>query len=116
MILLIGSAALMTITAAVHSALGERHLIQPLITLGTGVMRVALAQRVLRFAWHLTSLLMLVCAFVLVWPGTPRTVIAVIGMAWLAAGLFDALYTRGRHIGWPLLVAAGALPLICIAI
>lgn len=112
MVLLAMSAALMIVTAVTHSALGEHRLIQPLLALDTGILRRPLARRVLRFAWHLTSALMFACAFAIVWPGTPGRVVTAISLAWLLPGAIDALYTRGGHVGWPLLVAAGALPLL----
>lgn len=106
------SAAFMATTALVHGLLGERRLIQPLLTLDQGVMRVDLARKVFRLAWHALSLLMLVSAASVVWPGTPRGLILVIGAAWTATGLFDAVYTRGKHIGWPFLTGSGIFALI----
>lgn len=106
------SAAFMTATALVHGVLGERRLIAPLMTLDQGVMGVDLARRVFRLAWHALSLLMLVSAASVVWPGTPRDLILLIGIAWTATGLADALYTRGRHIGWPFLAMSGVCALV----
>lgn len=101
------SAAFMATTALVHGVLGEKRLIGPLMTLDQGIMAVDLARKVVRFAWHATSVLMLVSAATVVWPGTPRDLILLIGAAWTAVGLFDAMYTRGRHIGWPILTLSG---------
>lgn len=109
------SAMLMLITALMHSVVGERRLIGPLLKLNVGVMTVPLARQVLRGAWHLTSILMIVCAITVIWSGTPQVVLAILGIAWLGSGIFDAVYTRGRHIGWPALAAAGALPLVHLA-
>jgi hypothetical protein len=106
------SAAFMVTTAAVHGLLGERRLIQPLMTLDQGVMGVDLARKVFRLAWHALSLLMLVSAASVAWPGTPRDLILLIGAAWTATGLLDAFYTRGKHIGWPVLTASGIFALI----
>lgn len=106
------SAACMTTTAAIHAILGERRLMGPLMSLDQGIMGVDLARRVFRLAWHALSLLMLVSAASVVWPGSPRGLILLIGAAWLATGLFDAIYTRGRHIGWPFLAASGAFALL----
>lgn len=106
------SAAFMATTAAVHGILGERRLIGPLMSLDQGIMGVDLARRVFRLAWHALSLLMLVSAASVVWPGTPRALILLIGAAWTATGLFDAIYTRGRHIGWPFLTVSGLFALI----
>jgi hypothetical protein len=106
------SAAFMVTTAIVHGALGERRLIGPLMMLDQGIMGVDLARRVFRLAWHALSLLMLVSAASVIWPGTPRELILLIGGAWTATGLFDAIYTRGRHIGWPILTASGVFALL----
>jgi hypothetical protein len=106
------SAALMVTTAIVHGLLGEKRLVQPLMMLDQGVLGVDLARKVFRLAWHALSLLMLVSAASVVWPGTPRELILLIGAAWTATGLFDAVYTRGRHIGWPFLTASGAFALL----
>lgn len=106
------SAACMATTALVHGALGEKRLIQPLMMLDDGIMGVDLARKVFRFAWHAMSVLMLVSAAVVLWPGTPRGLILLTGAAWTAVGLFDAVYTRGRHIGWPILTASGVFALM----
>jgi predicted anti-sigma-YlaC factor YlaD len=79
------------------------------MSLNSGIMGIDLARRVFRLAWHALSLLMLVSAASVLWPGTPRGLILLIGAAWTATGLFDAVYTRGRHIGWPFLTASGLL-------
>lgn len=106
------SAAFMVTTALVHGALGEKRLIQPLLALDQGIMAVDLARKVFRFAWHAMSVLMLVSAASVVWPGTPRASILLIGAAWTAVGLADGLYTRGRHIGWPILTASGVFAIL----
>lgn len=106
------SAAFMATTALVHGALGEKRLIQPLLALDQGIMAVDLARRVFRFAWHAMSLLMLVSAATVVWPGTPHGLILLVGAAWVAVGLADAFYTRGRHIGWPILTASGVFAVL----
>lgn len=106
------SAAFMVTTALVHGALGEKRLIQPLLALDQGIMAVDLARKVFRFAWHAMSVLMLVSAASVVWPGTPRALVLLIGAAWIAVGLADGLYTRGRHIGWPILTASGVFAIL----
>ena len=106
------SSAFMVAAALVHSVLGYRRLIVPLLRSGGGLLADPLVRRIVRFAWHATSALMLVSAAAVSWPGTPKGLLAVIGAAWLATGLFNALYTKGRHIAWPVLSAAGLLALI----
>ena len=106
------AAATMVVVALVHSTVGERRLIGPILALDTGVVARPLGRQVLRFAWHMTSVLMILCAVVVTWLGIDPLLVAIIGVAWLAAGIFDAIYTRGLHIGWPFLTAAGTFALI----
>ncbi len=106
------AAALMVATGLAHSVIGERRLIGPLLAIDAPLLRVMLARRVIRFAWHLTTLLMGLCAVLVLWPAMPRPVIAVTGGLWFAAGVFDAVATRGQHIGWPLLTLAGLAALM----
>ena len=106
------SAAFMATTAAVHSVLGYRRLMVPLLRDETGPLAAPLTRRIIRFAWHATSVLMLISATAIAWPGTPNTLLVVIGAGWLASGLFDAAYTGGRHIAWPALSGAGIFALI----
>lgn len=106
------SAALMATTAGVHSVLGYRRLIVPMLRSDAGPLANPLNRRIIRFAWHATSVLMLISAAAVVWPGTPETLRIVIGAAWLATGLFNAAYTQGRHIAWPALSGAGIFALI----
>jgi hypothetical protein len=106
------SAAFMVTTAGVHSLLGYRRLIVPLLHSEAGPLADPLSRRIIHFAWHATSVLMLISAMAVAWSGTPTKLIAAIGAAWLATGLFDAVYTRGRHIAWPALSGAGILALI----
>ena len=65
-----------------------------------------------RFAWHYTSVLMVVTALLVAWPGAPLPLVKITGVAWLVAGVFDAIVTRGKHVGWPLLSLAGILTLV----
>ena len=106
------SAAFMVTTAAVHSVLGYRRLIVPLLRSETEPLADPLTRRIIRFAWHATSVLMLISAAAVAWSGTPNTLLVAIATGWLASGLFDAAYTRGRHIAWPALSGAGIFALI----
>jgi hypothetical protein len=113
-------AAILTLaTAATHSYFGERRLIGPLVASNDGVMARLLAKQVIRFAWHLTSLLWLGQALLLLRAALVPSffdpaLIAGIGFLHLAIGLFDAVITRGQHIGWPLLTAIGVLALLSL--
>lgn len=113
-LMLIAAIASLGVTALVHSIGGEIYLLRPIFALrGNAVLDHWLARRVLRFAWHLTALMWALIAAVL-WlaetgqTGTQGRTAILIGAGFLIAGIFDLFYSRGRHIGWPLLVAVGA--------
>ena len=110
MTLLTISAVLMVLTAIAHSFVGEKRLIGPLLAQQIELL-AGFRANLVRFAWHFTSLLMIVTALLVAWPGTPVTLVRIAGAVWLFAGLSDVMLTRGKHIGWPLLTAAGALTL-----
>jgi hypothetical protein len=109
--LLTVSAAAMAFTGVAHSFVGEKRLIGPLLALNIDLLS-GYRSNLVRFAWHFTSLLMIVTALLIAWPGTPRPLIMITGAMWLIAGVGDAILTRGKHIGWPLLSAAGLLALL----
>ncbi len=114
------AAALTTlITAFTHSYFGEQRLIGPLVGSNDGVMSRLLAKQVIRFAWHLTSLLWIGQALLLLRAAIDPTFLDValiggIGVLHVAVGLFDAVVTHGKHIGWPMLTAIGVFALLAI--
>jgi hypothetical protein len=117
--LLFTAAILLVITAFAHSVLGERRLLGPLLRRREGILASNLARVVLRFAWHLTSVTWAVLALILVQlvrdPATARFWAAAgTGVAFTGAGLFDAIATRGRHVGWPLLAGIGIAALLSL--
>ena len=119
-IFLVASAALLVVTAIAHSALGERRLLKPLLRQKTGVLASGLARFILRFAWHLTSSSWLVLAVVLLalqfHPAHAlKDALVVTGVAFATAGGIDAIGSRARHIGWPLLTAIGLAALLAAA-
>ena len=117
--LLSTAAVLLIVTAFAHSALGERRLIGPLLARREGILASDLARFILRFAWHLTSVTWAILAPILVQlvrdPATARFWAAAgTGVAFTGIGLFDAVSTRGRHVGWPLLTAIGIAALLSL--
>lgn len=112
MIWLWASAALMVATALTHSILGEARLIGPLLRERQGVMASDFARMVTRGAWHITAALMAGSAITVIWPGVPVELIRVIGAIWLALGIIDLVWTRGKHVGWPMLSGAGICALV----
>jgi hypothetical protein len=121
---LLAAAALTALIGLIHSWLGERRLIGPLLAPETrrGLLRESLfARRVLRFAWHLTSIawwaLAAILAVLAPAPLAPPggRILAVLAAAFLLTGLVVLGASRGRHLAWPLflgIAAAAAAPLL----
>jgi len=106
------SSLLLAMTMCVHSAVGQRRLVRPLLDDGAGVMKHPLARFIVPFAWHLTSGIGLVLAAILfAWAWAPdhaQTVgLVATGIVFAAGGLVDAFGSRGKHIGWAPLTLVG---------
>lgn len=99
----------------VHSVLGERFILirlfrrddLPKLLGGTEFMKGTL-----RFAWHLTTVLAFGLAGLLVQLATyaPTAVLVrTIGWILILSGFLPLVFTRGRHLSWLGLFAAGGL-------
>ncbi len=97
------AAACFFLLSIAHSVLGEREILQPLFAQSweTPVPRWAL-ERILRFAWHLTSIAWVGLGAAALGLGLPLT-LAAVGLV-SAAVVFILL--RG-HLAWPLFLLAG---------
>lgn len=97
--------AILSLIAVLHSVLGEAALLRPLFTKPweLPIPRFA-AERILRFAWHLTSVAWVGIAAALA--GVPLLHAAVMVCALSGAIVFVTL--RG-HLAWPMFFAAAAL-------
>ena len=116
---LTAASLLLVVTMGVHSILGQKRLIRPILKQGAGVMQVPLARFILPFGWHLMSFMGLVIAAVLfAWAWSPNHAmtigLAMTGLVFTAAGLIDAVGSRGKHIGWPPLTLIGLLSLAAL--
>lgn len=123
-IALLFAASLAAITGIIHSWLGERRLIGPLLAAEhrSGPLAIsAFARRVLRFAWHLTSLAWCGSAAILIALAlTPldlqgRMVLGITAAVFLLNGLICLMAGGVRHIGWPfffIISAAAIVPLL----
>lgn len=103
---------LLVMTMCVHSMMGQRRLIRPLLDEGVGVMQHPLARFIVPFAWHLTSGIGLVVAAILfAWAWAPdqaRNIgLAATGFVFASSGIIDAIGSRGKHIGWVPLTLIG---------
>lgn len=112
---------LLVITMCVHSAMGQRRLVRPLLDDRAGVMQHPLTRFIVPFAWHLTSGIGLVVAAILfAWAWSPdqaRTVgLAATGVVFTASGLIDAVGSKGKHIGWAPLTLIGLSAFAALAL
>jgi hypothetical protein len=111
----ITSALILIVTGILHSFLGERLVLGPLSRtadlpklLGSG----AFMRRTLRFTWHVTTVLLVAVAGVLLILADPSSSAALVGiprslaLACLVCALISGLTTRGRHFSWFLFLAA----------
>ncbi len=110
---------LLVATMGVHSILGQKRLIRPILKQGAGVMQRPLARFILPFGWHLMSFMGLVIAAILfawAWaPGQARAIgLAMTGVVFTASGLIDAVGSKGQHVGWPPLTLIGLLALAAL--
>jgi uncharacterized membrane protein HdeD (DUF308 family) len=122
--LLYAAAVLAVAVAVTHSLLGERYLIGPILAEaapGAIVLRSRRSRRILRFAWHLTSLswiaegaLFAIAASMP--PAQSRPIAAVIGASFLLSAVISIAISRGRHVGWPMLAAVGLEALASIVV
>lgn len=121
-LMIAGSVAGLVLTGAVHSILGERLLLRLLFAMrGNRVLDHWLARCVLRFAWHVTTLSWVMLAVILgsVALGvedTARVALWSVGVGFTFAGVFDLIASRGRHVGWPMLLLTGLLALAALAL
>jgi len=112
---------LLVVTMCVHSMMGQRRLIRPLLDEGAGVMKYALARFIVPFAWHLTGGIGLVVAAILfawAWePDRARAIgLAATGIVFTASGLIDAVGSKGKHIGWAPLILIGLSAFAALAL
>lgn len=114
---------LVLVIGAAHSVLGERLILRPLFQhLDRGERPFPLSprftQRVMRFAWHVTSLAWWGLALILavhVHPTStdPRTAVLTIIAATLGVtSIVVALASRGAHFAWPVFALASASTLL----
>ena len=116
---LVAAALLAVLLAAAHSYLGERYILTRLFRRGElpklfGGTRFT--QDTLRLAWHITSVLALGFAGLLValavpGGGEPRVQGWIIGAAFALSGLVALVGSRGRHLSWIVFFAIAALTL-----
>lgn len=96
-----------------HSWLGERYLLTRLFKRGDLPKLMGSSEftrNTLRFTWHLTTVLALGIALVLLQLASGLgTALIVTTLGWTAvvSALLPLYFTRGRHLSWLVLLAAG---------
>lgn len=94
---------MLVLLAVVHSALGETSILGPLFKQQWKIEEPRWAvERILRFAWHLTSVAWLALAAVLLGVG----VLPAVAMFSLVSAAIIFVMLRG-HLAWPLFLLAG---------
>lgn len=101
------AAATLVLIGVLHSALGEKDILKPLFAVPWAATYPRWAtERILRFAWHFTTIAWFALAAVLV--GTP---IALAFGAVCVASAVVILVVLPGHVAWPLFLIAGLLAL-----
>lgn len=115
---LVAAALLNAVLAVLHSYLGERFLLGPLFRDGTLTPlfgSTGFARRTMRFAWHLTTLVMwgLSLALLLVAREAMNPVTQGIArgeaLVFLACALLSYVVTRRKHFSWMVFLVIAAL-------
>lgn len=119
MILLYAAALLLIGTGIAHSLLGERYVLRRIERL-ENLPRLMLGgreqmSRVLRFAWHITTVAWLGLATVLLLMAhdrlSHRNVSLVIAATFIVSALASGIPSRGRHLSWIFFLAIGLIAL-----
>jgi hypothetical protein len=111
-----GAAGLLIFMGVAHSYLGEKFVLPRLLALtNLPVLRPGrgYTERLIRYAWHLTSLYFWACAAILVAlalkpSGDTRAIGIVLASVFFLSGMIT-LATGPRHPAWPLFFIAAAL-------
>ena len=105
--MLVTSAFLAIFIGLVHFYLGERYILTRLFKRDLPKLLGSdwFTKRVLRFAWHLTTVAWWGFAgilFILSSPGEDiqKQILMVIAGVFLVSGLVSASFTKGKHISW----------------
>lgn len=105
---LIIAAVITIIIGAIHSILGERLIVIPLLKrdLPKILGSEFITRRTIRLAWHLTTLaiwalgaIMLVYSAHSLYPGG-RAVLTIIAVTFLISSLASLILVRGKHFSW----------------
>jgi len=118
--MLYAAAALIALLGLAHSVLGERYILIRLFRRDLPKLfgGVEFTRRTLRFAWHLTTVVAWGISILLIQldgSPSPQDLARTLGWTFLVSGLLPLVHTRGRHLAWVGLFAAGGLCLVWAA-
>ena len=115
---LLVAGALSILTGLAHSWLGERLILIRLFrredlppVLGSALF----TKRVLRFAWHITTILLCGIGAIIIYLATRQsategsTVLVVLSSTFLACSIVTGAFSRGKHFSWVVFLAIAAL-------
>ena len=118
---LYSAACILGFLGVAHSYLGERYLLRRLDRYGElpKVFRnPVFAFRVMRLAWHVTSIAWFGFAALLLLiahpPVSAERVGVAIGIVFLVHGVASLVVARGRHLSWVFFLAVAALTLYAV--
>ena len=112
------AAFLIVALGLVHSVLGEWLLLGPLFTRGDVPKLIGsrrFAKRTLRFAWHLTTVLMWGTAAILIAAADPaadqtlRWIARLLAVVYLVCAVVAGVGSRGRHFSWLVFLISAVL-------
>jgi len=111
------AAILIVFTALLHSIMGEKRLITPLLNSDIPLVRNEVARPVIRFAWHATSALWLIIAAFLAKMAFLKShdnddLILLVGVSHIVLGACDGIISKGRHVGWPPITLIGMFSIL----
>jgi hypothetical protein len=109
-------AALLSATLAVgHSWLGERLILQPILGLDD-LPKLSGSRhgmrKIVRFAWHITSVYFVAVAAILFYfsrTAADPTVIKIVSITNIISAVITIVVSRGRHYAWVVFLAIGIL-------
>ena len=113
-----GAALLITLLGLAHSVLGEWLLLGPLFRRGDVPKLIGsrrFAKRTLRFAWHLTTVLMWCTAAILIAAADPAAhqpllrVTRILAAVYLVCAVVAGFGSRGRHFSWLVFLLSAVL-------
>ncbi|MBU3916731.1 hypothetical protein KKA14_14465 [bacterium] len=111
------AAILILLIAVAHSVLGERMLIMPLHRMDLSEIKLpdAISKQILRFAWHLTTIVWWGAGFLVIYyarlgnTGNNGLPVKIISITFLLSSIFSFIWVRGKHFSWYVFLAIAAL-------